>query len=210
MFVVCKNCHLLVLNFYGKEATINGIPMLYYIPPSNPVDNDWAGRSVTMFIQPGHCKGPFIVHPKLVWKSPPGDWSRRSGSDKLSIEIDLLEIHCVMDSIEDDTTESTDDGDTCVFSITTNSGDIHLFESFSEIERDRVVSGIKNVIARMSYSIILGDNHLMTELYGEGEQDEGELPALKTDAQALADITHSFLDSAATPQNSLPSTLASM
>lgn len=176
---------------------------MFHVPPTNPVDNDWAGRSVTMYIQPGHCKGPYIVHPKLLWKSDQGAKPLKGGSDNISFAVDILDIHSVMDSIDDPDAETADEGDLCFFSITTNSGDVHLFECLSEEERDRVASGIKNVVARMSYSLVVGDNHVMTELYGEGEQDEGELPALKTEGQALADISHAFLDSVAEPQHSV-------
>ena len=169
--------------------------MMHHVPPSNPIDNDWSGRSVMMYIQPGHSNGPYIVHPKLVWKSDPG--SRPQKSDELSFAVDILDIHSVMDSIDDAVTETAEEGDLCFFSVTTNSGDVHLFECLSEEERDRVASGIKNVIARMAYSLVVGDNHVITELYSEGEQDEGELPALKTEGQELADISHAFLDSIA-------------
>jgi hypothetical protein len=187
-----------------QEATLDGIPMMYHVPPSNPVDNDWTGRSMTMYIQPGDCTGPYTTHPKLVWTSDhQGGWSRQTGPEVRTLSVDILDIHAIMDTMDDPVGDNADEEDLCFFSITTNSGDVHLFECLSEQERDRVATGIKNVIARMSYSLVAGDNHVVTELYDGDKQDEGDLPPLKTEAQALASISHAFLDSIAEPRHTL-------
>jgi hypothetical protein len=173
--------------------------MMFHQPPTNPVDNDWTGRSVTMHILPGDCNGAYTVHPKLVWKSD--GWSRQSGSDARMITVDIFEIHAIMDRMDDPDDDSTEEEDLCFFSITTDNGEVHLFECPNEMERDRIVAGIKNIIARMSFSIIAGDDLVMSELYGGGEQNEGDLPSCKTPTQAMTGIAHSFLDSVAEPQH---------
>jgi hypothetical protein len=166
--------------------------MLYHIPPSNPVDDDWTGRSVNMYLKPGDCRGQCISHPKLVWNSVAGG---RYGSDVISFSMDILNIHSILDAIDDPTSETTSEENLGFFSITTQSGEIHLFECLSSEEKDRVTTGIKNMLARMAYSIIAGDNNVLTELYGDLSPDEGQLPALKTISQSLNDISHAFLNS---------------
>jgi hypothetical protein len=169
--------------------------MLYHVPPTNPIDNDWTGQSMEMYIRPGDCTGVMTRHPKLVWMTASGGYSRLSGTaEVLSFAVGLMDIHSIMDSMDDDDSEGED---LFFFSITTNSGDVHLFECPTEDERDRIVSGIKNIIARMSFSLVAGDEVVMSELYGGDEEEEGELPSLRTPQQEMATVSHEFLDSIA-------------
>eukprot|EP00545_Synedropsis_sp_CCMP1620_P005027 CAMPEP_0119005240 /NCGR_PEP_ID=MMETSP1176-20130426/1606_1 /TAXON_ID=265551 /ORGANISM="Synedropsis recta cf, Strain CCMP1620" /LENGTH=469 /DNA_ID=CAMNT_0006957027 /DNA_START=15 /DNA_END=1424 /DNA_ORIENTATION=- len=181
------------INFI-KEATEEGIPMLYHVPPTNPVDNDWTGQSMEMYIRPGDCNGSVIMHPSLVWGTAAGGYSRLQQVHTFS--VGLMDIHAIMDSMDSDADDQDEEG-LFFFSVTTNSGEVHLFECPTEDERDRLVAGIKNVIARMSFSLVTGDDVVMAELYGGDEEEEGELPSLRTPHQEMGTVSHEFLDSVA-------------
>lgn len=167
--------------------------MMWHRPPSNPVDNDWTGQSMTMYIVPGVGVDGDIEHPKFVWMR-----DRDSDADEIQIAVDMMDIHTIMDKLEDE--EDVNDGeeeDMFFFSITCKDGSVFLFECHTERERDRTVAGIKNILARLSYGLIVGDDVVTKELYG-GMESEGDLPSLKTPTQELMSISHAFLDSVAT------------
>ncbi len=61
-----------------------------------------------------------------------------------------------------------------------------------------MVNGIRNVVAWLSYHLVMGNMASGTELVSNldeelGEQS-GELPSLKTPAQAMNELSHFFLD----------------
>lgn len=93
-----------------------------------------------------------------------------------------------------------DDDDSPFFTITTETGDVHAFESPTISERNYVVHGIKNVVAWLSYHLIMGNmtsgSGVVTDLEVQGEEieDTGELPSLRTPVQAMNDLAHSFMD----------------
>lgn len=180
-----------------QEITKTGVPLLYHQPPSDPNVEDWTGRSVTMFVIPGNSNGGKMLQPTLEWSTMGGGWSRTGTSKVVTTSIDLLSIHSLLDS-SDVEEERDDDGagdDVCFFSITTKAGHVHVFEAQSLGERDRIMNGLKNVIARLAYHLVAGDVQVSTELYSEDDGlMSGELPSLRTPAQAMNDISHSFLD----------------
>jgi hypothetical protein len=153
---------------------------------------------MTMFIRPGDCEGPKLVQPRLEWTTQDGGWSRlTSQREAITISVGILEIHAIMDTMGESEDAMDDDEDLYFFSITRDNGEVYLFECTSETERDRVVSGIKNILARMSFSIIAGDDIVTKELYGADEDEVGDLPSLRTPSQTLAGVTHAFLDAGA-------------
>mmetsp|Transcript_2302 Transcript_2302/g.3408 ORF Transcript_2302/g.3408 Transcript_2302/m.3408 type:complete len:448 (-) Transcript_2302:199-1542(-) len=173
-----------------QEAIHEGIPMLYHHPPKNPVDNDWTGQSMTMFIRPGDYRGQIVSQPKLEWSTVDGGWSRLTGTSVKVISVSLLDIHSIMDEIEE---EDELDENFCFFSITTMGGNVHLLECSDENERDRVVTGIRNVLSQLSKGIVAGDGTVTKDLYTNTEE-AGELP-LRTHEQIFKVTSHDFLDS---------------
>ena len=88
------------------------------------------------------------------------------------------------------------DEDVCLFSITTEEGDVQMFEAASPRERDVLVTGLKNVIARSSFHFIVGDASASSELYYEIETSPppGELPSTSNPIQNMNRIAHALLD----------------
>lgn len=178
-----------------QEITKDGIPLLYHQPPSDPNVEDWTGRSVKMFVIPGNSNGDKMLQPTLEWSTMGGGWSRTGTSNVVTTSVDLLSIHSLLDSSDVEEERDDDGADVCFFTITTKAGNVHVFEAQSYEERDRIVNGLKNVIARLAYHLVAGDVQVSTELYSEDDGlMSGELPSLRTRPQAMNDFSHSFLD----------------
>jgi len=173
-----------------KELTQDGLPLLYHLANTSK-EEVWTGRSVTMYIRLGNSHATQLVQPRLTWTSMGG-----GNAEPVTVEVDLLDIQNVLDSADrDDVRDDGEIADMCFFSVTTIKGDVYLFETSSYEERDRVVNGIKNVIARLSFHLVAGDAAITSELYSEDSgQMSGELPSLRTQAQAMNQISNAFLD----------------
>ena len=93
--------------------------------------------------------------------------------------ISLLGIDSIHTSLG-----GSDDDNTPFFTITTEAGDVHAFESPTLAERNYIVNGIKNVVAWLSYHLVIGNMATGTELVSEADEvrgeTSGELPSLKT------------------------------
>ena len=183
-----------------KDGTTIGFPLLLHIPPeSEGEDEYWTGQSVTMLLRLGKRMGSQLLLPRLEW-STPGGGSRQGNRESSTTSIGLLDILSIVDSVEG---ESGLDGvaleeeDLCFFSVTTNEGIVYMFEAVTFEERDRIVNGLKNLLARLSFQVVSGDEALTNELFERAAPHEGELPSLQTKAQHLTLLTHAFLDSSA-------------
>lgn len=152
-----------------------------------------------MLLRLGKRMGSQLLLPRLEW-STPGGGSRQGNRESSTTSIGLLDILSIVDSVEG---ESGLDGvaleeeDLCFFSVTTNEGIVYMFEAVTFEERDRIVNGLKNLLARLSFQVVSGDEALTNELFERAAPHEGELPSLQTKAQHLTLLTHAFLDSSA-------------
>jgi hypothetical protein len=78
------------------------------------------------------------------------------------------------------------------FTITSTSGDVHVFEAASVYDRNRIIQGLRNVIAWLSYATVMGDTTASSILFSEpahraAHGDEpGELPMLAKQPQRIA------------------------
>jgi hypothetical protein len=95
--------------------------------------------------------------------------------------------------------EGDDDRELCFFTVTTDTGDVHIFEASSPGERDQIVNGLKNVIARLAFHVIAGDTTASSELYNEDAKSKshnapvGDLPSLASPHQNMNRIAHTLL-----------------
>ena len=157
--------------------------------------DQWRGRSVTMYVRLGNYQGTTLIHPRLEWPAPGDKWVRDGPGPPF---INFMDIQSISDSSDDevrDDAEAVETMDLCFFSITSKNGDVYMFESASPAERDWIVTGIKNVIIRLSYHLTVGDPAVSAELFsGEYDHATGDLPSLKTPVQAMNEIAHAFLD----------------
>ena len=182
-----------------QDVVNDGIPLMFHYeaePDGGPgAPPEWRGKSVTMFLRQGSYQASQIVHPRLEWPTPEQEWTTEK-----PCTVNLMDIQSINDSSEDDVrddieAETTELMDLCFFSITTKDGEVYMFESASPAERDWIVTGLKNVIVRLSYHLTIGDPAVSSELFGaEYEFGSGDLPTLKTPVQAMNEVAHAFLD----------------
>ena len=94
--------------------------------------------------------------------------------------------------------ESGEGEQSCFFTVTSGKGSVFVFEAMTPEERDRVSKGLQSVITGLAHALITGDVDkyvaLVKDARDEEAEEEGELPSLRTPAQAMNDIAHSLLD----------------
>ena len=167
--------------------------MTYFkVPTGEEDDNDLQSSLVNLTIKPGLSRGSRLLEPKLFWKDVKESTSL-SHQENEEYSISLLSIHSIHTSLT-----PGDDDQTQFFTITTEQGEVHAFEAPTTAERHNVVNGIRNVVAWLSYHLVMGNmasgTQLVSNLDEEQGEQSGELPSLKTPAQAMNDLTHLFLD----------------
>lgn len=146
---------------------------------------EMSSRVVNLTIKPGLARGSRLLEPKLCWQ----DLQNKRGP---VTAISLLGIHSIQ------TTLDPDEDNNPFFTVTTNDGDVHAFESPTLSERNYIVHGIKNVVAWLSYHLVTGNMATGTKLTSDFDEERGEsigeLPSLKTPVQAMNEMSHAFLD----------------
>lgn len=203
-----------------RRITNNGFVLLYLQPPedlSDPDENsssidDWKGRTVTIMIQKGHLstnttRGYVNQHQNehtAQNRSPKLEWTTVTGgivTEATTTSIDLLNIQSISTNDDDDI---GDEDDLCFFTITSEDGDIHVFETATVEERDRIVNGLKTLIARWSYHVIAGEVTATSELFETSSssspernvnQSDDDLPSLPNPHLTMNCVAHMMLDS---------------
>jgi len=169
-----------------------GISVLYLQPPATVGNDslDWKGRTVSLMIEPGISGNETAIQPKL-------EWTTLAGGRNFEVEtasLALLRILSISSSAEAMREDGDNDQDLCFFTVTSDIGDVHIFEASTPEERDLIVNGLKNVIARLTFHLIAGDTTASSELYGESKSDTtGELPSLANSTQTMNRIAHTLL-----------------
>jgi hypothetical protein len=178
-----------------QKLLTKGVDVLYLQPPGTRGNKslDWKGRTVTLMIEPGVAGSESAIQPKL-------EWSTLAGGRTFEIEtasLALLRILSITSSAEEMMEDGDDDSSLCFFNVTSDTGDVHIFEASSPAERDEIVNGIKNVIARLTFSLISGDTTAPSELYNENPNSKtasvGEIPGLGNPKEAMNRIAHTLL-----------------
>ena len=145
-----------------------------------------------MLLRPGICNAIQVVQPKL-------EWSTLGGGLALHVEthsIGLLDIHSLSTSggvIEE--TRDDDESDTemmnCFFTMTSNTGDVYVFETTTPAEAERMVQGIKNIAARLTAELISGDSNALLDFYN----NTGEADAIRfSPDEAMLRLSNAFFD----------------
>ena len=147
-----------------------------------------------MTLLPGICNALEVEQPQILWKTMGG------GNHEIETRsIGLLDIHNIgtsrgeetRDDEEDEIFEDNEDDMNCFFTITTSDGDVHVFESIIPDDSERLVRGVKNLIARFANQVISGDANAIAEFYSNhGESDDIRL----TSDEAMVKLSHSFFD----------------
>jgi hypothetical protein len=178
-----------------KKLLTKGVDVLYLQPPESLGNNslDWKGRTVTLMIEPGVAGSESAIQPKL-------EWSTLAGGRRFEIEtasLALLRILSITSSAQEMKEAGDDDSDLCFFNVTSDTGDVHIFEASSPEERDDIVNGIKNVIARLTFHLVAGDTTASSELYNANPSSKsapvGDLPGLGNPKQTMNRMAHTLL-----------------
>ena len=181
---------------------------LYLQPPHSPgneVDANWKGRSVRLAVAVGSTGTLMDIQPKLEWSTLAGG----SMTHIMTTSIPLLKIHSILTHVEMDDESKEDDGiypegaskprlgdhDSNFLTITSESGDVHMFEADTLEERDNLVNGLRNVCARLAFHLITGDATASTELYDASMvAHDGDLSSLPNPRLNMNRIAHAMLD----------------
>uniref|UniRef100_A0A7S4MH36 Uncharacterized protein n=1 Tax=Odontella aurita TaxID=265563 RepID=A0A7S4MH36_9STRA len=83
------------------------------------------------------------------------------------------------------------------FLITLNGGGSLLFEARDGTERTRVINGLRHMIARMAFNVVIGNSEVCSELLDFGEEDDEEIDEQEEINQAMKDVTNHLVDKAA-------------
>ncbi len=121
---------------------------------------------------------------------------KASGNFDISFEVEktwstlsLLNVHSIIADEGGDAISSS------FFSITAANGVVHLFEAPSAEARDYVVKGLRSVISRYTYHMIVGDSKIICDLFSDDVADTtGELPSLAKPCNLLNKVVHNLLD----------------
>ena len=79
------------------------------------------------------------------------------------------------------------------FFVTLNNGGVILFEAKDEVEQKRFIQGLRWVVARLAFNLIVGNSRICAELlnYG-GEEDSAVEPDDET--RTMDDVTNHLVD----------------
>jgi hypothetical protein len=189
-----------------RRITKNGFVLLYLQAPDDGTSeanatDDWKGRTVTMMIHKGASSGsPENTLDKSNRRLPLLEWTTVTGGQTLeatTTSISLLNILSIATNDDD----VDDEDDMCFFTITGEDGEVHIFETATVEERDRIVNGLKTLIARWSFHMIAGDVTATSELFeshGVREdlnQSGDELPSLPNPNHTMNSVAHMLLNS---------------
>jgi len=171
-----------------REITQVGIMLEYF--KVNGTEENMKSTLVSLVVRPGMTRGSRLLEPRLFWK----EMNLPHGHKDEGISISLLGIDSIHTSLSQNDVK---EDDSPFFTITNETGDIHAFEAPTISERNYVVHGIKNVVAWLSYHLIMGNMASGSEIVSdleEFDEESGNLPSLKTPIRAMNDLAHSFLD----------------
>lgn len=196
-----------------RRMTTKGAALLYLQAPhtTGNKSDDWKGRTVAMLIEKGSTGEAHAsnvteepIQPRLAWTTVAGGQTFEVSTTSIGL---LSILNVTTDSNQDsgseeDKREGSEDSDLCFFTITTNEGDVYVFEANSPQERDSLVNGIKNVLARLAYHLIVGNEVGTAELYHDASNDDtidnptmsGSLPVVLNPRQTMDRVTHVLLD----------------
>lgn len=172
-----------------RRITRSGFVVLYLL--ADEEGTTWAGRTVTMAIAPSAAR--------LEWTTVAG--GQRSGTATLA--VDLLAILAIdTEVMEDDNDDKKKDAAAtttceCIFTITTDTGAVHIFEATSMEERDRIVHGLRTLLARWAFQLVAGDTTATSELYNTNNgRVAGQLllPPPQNPEDTMNRIAHQLLD----------------
>jgi hypothetical protein len=181
-----------------KEIIKTGISLIYHESSSSATTDstDWVKSSVTLFLHPGnstHLRQPILVWATLSIVSQMKmamcafDDSGSTIEDDWNM-ISLMDVHSILGDEGDHeggcvraaSSAAGAASSSSFFSITSsNGGSVYVFEAPSSEARDYIVRGLRLVIARLTYDIIMGDSKITSDLLNSSDEDAAAVKAKK-------------------------------
>lgn len=155
------------------------LPLLWHPTPTNVLPSR-APLCVTAWVERGtYLLTQTFVQPKFMWR-PARKMNLVSKRVDVATEsherVDLLEIARVQDSPNIDRQRFPFANKSRSFIIETQS-ELHLFEAETELDKKRIVFGLKLTIARLASLIMIRDTRAVEEFFEPVAQVPGEAPA---------------------------------
>eukprot|EP00531_Pseudo-nitzschia_arenysensis_P003923 CAMPEP_0116134280 /NCGR_PEP_ID=MMETSP0329-20121206/10561_1 /TAXON_ID=697910 /ORGANISM="Pseudo-nitzschia arenysensis, Strain B593" /LENGTH=482 /DNA_ID=CAMNT_0003628979 /DNA_START=103 /DNA_END=1551 /DNA_ORIENTATION=- len=197
------------------DMTNVGFTLVYH----KAVDEEsWAGRTVNMIFRPGVCSSEKLDQPVVEWSTMEGGKSDfvetktlellsidavGTSSEGIKTEASSLPIPAKPPTNDQNTevsvsmcnlsfTPGDDDGIDCFFTITSQNGEVHLFEALNLDECHRIVAGIRFSAQRLSQIVIEGNsNVIMSDFYDDSREP---VQAKLTQTEVLNKLSNAFLD----------------
>jgi hypothetical protein len=162
-------------SLFLHSITNEGIRLIYYLPVHAASTSHDSNQPVKMFLQISNAKEN-EVEPYLVWEIR-GNISPRRKKKYASLKIsgdsislfDISSIQIASDSIDIDIFPDAEAENSVL--ITMNNGTVHLFEAESQYEARNVVHGLRWVVARLTFNIIVGNVNVVAEMLSLGDGD---------------------------------------
>uniref|UniRef100_A0A7S2UPH2 Uncharacterized protein n=1 Tax=Attheya septentrionalis TaxID=420275 RepID=A0A7S2UPH2_9STRA len=156
----------IVLESFIKQISQIGVPLMWHKRVVNESAIISHPISVRAFLQLGAVDESTDVFkgPRLIWdkvessKEKMGKASLPDGISNRSGNFDLLDIQSIDKAGIMDLKEYPFAIPGTSFFLNFSGGDPLLFETSSEFEQDRVVNGIRQLVARLSFELIMGNN----------------------------------------------------
>jgi hypothetical protein len=167
-----------------------GFTLVHHTSVDN--DDDWIGRTVNLSFKPGICTAQKIYGPRIEWMTVGG--GKVTTAETLSIrlfDIDAVVRSNIRKELDALSSQQYDDELDCFFTITSKHGDVYLFQALTSEESYRIVSGIKNLVFRLSSLIIAGDSKAVADFFDNSR--EPPQAQLRNNA-AMMKISCAYLD----------------
>lgn len=169
-------------SLFLHSITNEGIRLIYYLPVHAASTTQDSNQPVKMFLKISDTKEN-EVEPNLVWEIRGNISPRRKkkyaslrvSGDSISL-FDISSIQMASDSINIDIFPDAEAENSVL--ITMNNGTVHLFEAESQYEARNVVHGLRWVVARLTFNIIVGNVNVVAEMLslvdGDGPNELSE------------------------------------
>lgn len=156
------------------RITNEGIRLIYYLPVHAVSAVHDSSIPVKMFIQISYTEED--IEPKLVWEVRGNLSPRRKkklhprmlSNEALSL-FDISSVQMASESINIDSFPDAEAENSIL--ITMNDGTVHLLEAESTVDARNVVHGLRWIIARLTFNIIVGNVSVVADMLSIDDGD---------------------------------------
>ena len=175
-YCICKSS-----NTFKLQETLNKCFALTWHPIAKSERKSYSPVRVKAWIELGTQLRSRLIQPKLIWKIMTESelQSTKCSFSNIGLsKVELLDIVRVLEPNKVDRTKYPFVKKSCCFSVHTVS-DSFMFEAVSQVEKEKLVTGLKLSIARLGSKIVMGDESVFEEFFSPfGDVDPGKPPPI--------------------------------